>query len=256
MDDKDSNPHDEPLDLRELSPQEAPTINQLVAYNMTRARRSRGWTQQEVAGRLERYTGRPWSKASISAAERAWQGGRPRKFDANELVALSVIFETPVSYFLLPMQEGNRAVVMAQPEDQKPDGAHWIGVGLLLKRVLMGEMTSRGGTEFFVRAHDAALRYLNADWHAPTFPEKTPPVLSFPPDYHFGDPLEEEEVESAEVWGAEERGQDRASTGPSAADLQILREIRKLAERVERIAGDAVAKVDAAEAKAKDPESE
>lgn len=198
MDNDDSAPS-EPLDLRDLSPQDAPTINQLVAYNMTRARRSRGWTQQEVADRLEKYTGRPWSKASISAAERAWQGGRPRKFDANELVALSVIFETPVAYFLLPMQEGNKAVVMAQPEDQKPDGFHWIGVGLLLKRVLMDEITSRGGTEFFVRAHDAALRYLDADWHAPKFPEKPPPFSDYPPGYRFGDPLEEEGVDWEEV---------------------------------------------------------
>lgn len=227
MDNDDSTPG-EPLDLRELSPQDAPTINQLVAYNMTRARRSRGWTQQEVADRLEKYTGRPWSKASISAAERAWQGGRPRKFDANELVALSVIFETPVAYFLLPMQEGNKAVVMAQPEDQKPDGSHWIGVGLLLKRVLMDEITNRGGTEFFVRAHDAALRYLDADWHAPKFPEKPPPFSDYPPGYRFGDPLEDESWEEAPESPARE-GEERAA---EAVELLSQEQLDAVVEKV------------------------
>lgn len=243
MDNKDSNPHDEPLDLRELSPQEAPTINQLVAYNMTRARRSRGWTQQEVADRLEKYTGRPWSKASISAAERAWQGGRPRKFDANELVALSVIFETPVAYFLLPMQEGNKAVVMAQPEDQQPGGFHWLGVGVYLKRVLMDELGSRGGGEFLVRAHDAAYEYLDVDWRAPAFLEKQP-VRPFPPGYRFGDPLDEvDDDEELQDAAEEPRAQEdllrtatteRPSAGISAGDLHLLREIRALTERVLR----------------------
>lgn len=169
MDNSDSTPPTEPVDLRKFSAEDAPTINQLVAYNMTQARRSRGWTQQEVAERLEKYTGRPWSKASISAAERAWQGGRPRKFDANELVALAVIFETPVSYFLLPMEEGNKAVVMAQPEDQKAEGSHWMGVGLLLRRLLMDELQSKGGSEFLLRARSAAFKHLGASWHAPTF---------------------------------------------------------------------------------------
>lgn len=247
----------EPIDLRKLTPQEAPTINQLVAYNMTRARRSRGWTQQEVAERLEKYTGRPWSKASISAAERAWQGGRPRKFDANELVALSVIFETPVAYFLLPMQEGNRAVVMAQPEDQKADGAHWLGVSLLLKRVLMAELTSGGGSTFFVRAHDAVLQYLDLDWQAPTFLEKQP-QRPFPPNYRFGDPLDDwdgEEDQGAaddlKLGGAQgvdapldAATEGRSSAGPSAGDLQLLREIRALAERVLRNAERVEGKID------------
>jgi transcriptional regulator with XRE-family HTH domain len=220
MDNDDSTPS-EPLDLRELSPQDAPTINQLVAYNMTRARRSRGWTQQEVADRLEKYTGRPWSKASISAAERAWQGGRPRKFDANELVALSVIFETPVAYFLLPMQEGNSAVVMAQPEDQKPGGFHWMGVELLLKRVLMDEITSRGGSEFFVRAHDAVLRYLDADWRAPAFLEKRLPA-PFPPGYRFGDPLEDEDVTGEDEQEAEGEASKEAKLWASAEGLSAI----------------------------------
>ncbi|MEV5943683.1 helix-turn-helix transcriptional regulator [Streptomyces sp. NPDC051994] len=82
-----------------------PSPNQLVSYNLLRARRSRGWKQQEVGELMGRYTGRPWSNASVSAAERAWKGGRPRKFDANEILAFCRIFDVPFSYFLLPPEE-------------------------------------------------------------------------------------------------------------------------------------------------------
>lgn len=241
MDNDDSTPS-EPIDLRELSPREAPTVNQLVAYNMTRARRSRGWTQQEVAERLEKYTGRSWSKASISAAERSWQGGRPRKFDADELLALSVIFDTPIGYFFLPMEEGNTAIAMAQPEDRGGAGAYLAGVPLLLKRVLMDRMATEGGSEFFVRAHAAALKYLEVDWHAPAFlePDMVPPRPLFPPGYRFGDPLEEEdwhEVEAAQERDREqklEEAVDRLS--PEQLDAVIRVSAEKMAdELVERL---------------------
>jgi transcriptional regulator with XRE-family HTH domain len=78
------------------------TASQLVSYNLLRARRSKGLTQQEFGDELGRYTGRAWSNASVSAAERAWQGGRPRKFDVDEINAFCSIFDVPFSYFLLP----------------------------------------------------------------------------------------------------------------------------------------------------------
>lgn len=81
------------------------SANELVSYNLLRARRMRGWKQSEVGELLGRYTGRAWSNASVSAAERAWQGGRPRKFDADEIAALSQIFDVPYSFFLLPPDE-------------------------------------------------------------------------------------------------------------------------------------------------------
>lgn len=170
MDNTDSHPPTEPLDLGELTPQEVPTVNQLVAYNMTRARRSRDWTQQEVAERLEKYTGRPWSKASISAAERSWQGGRPRKFDANELVALSVIFEVPLAYFFLPPKDGSaRAVYMAQPEDRVAEAPQVLGIPLLLKRALMDRTPSRQDSDFFTRAPMAVRDYMGEEWHPSVF---------------------------------------------------------------------------------------
>lgn len=78
------------------------TINQLVAYNLAKARRLRGWTQDEAAGVLERYTGGRWSKASWSAAERSVDGVRVRQFGADDLVAFSLCFDLPLSWWLMP----------------------------------------------------------------------------------------------------------------------------------------------------------
>jgi len=170
MDNEGSTPPTETSDLWKQAAEESPTVNQLVAYNMTRARRLRDWTQQEVAERLAKYTGRPWSKASISAAERSWQGGRPRKFDANELVALAVIFEMPVSYFLLPPDDGSApAVYMAQPEDRDPKQAQLLGIPGLLKRVLIDHGKTRQDGDFFHRAPMAVRHYMHDEWHPPVF---------------------------------------------------------------------------------------
>jgi transcriptional regulator with XRE-family HTH domain len=78
------------------------TANQLVAYNVQRARKARGWSQEVLGGKLERMTGRVWSKTSVSAAESSWRGGRVRKFDANELLAFSIVFDLPIAFMFLP----------------------------------------------------------------------------------------------------------------------------------------------------------
>src|SRR5881409_601727 len=80
------------------------TVNQVVSYNLGRARRSRGWTQEETAERLERASGKKWTAATLSASERAIKTGRPRVFDANELVTFARVFEYPVVYFFLPIE--------------------------------------------------------------------------------------------------------------------------------------------------------
>ena len=76
--------------------------NQVVAYNMSRARQLRGWTQDQTAKALEPYLGKRWSKASMSQAERSVAGKVTRTFDADELVAFSQTFELPVAWFLMP----------------------------------------------------------------------------------------------------------------------------------------------------------
>lgn len=74
-----------------------------VAYNLNRARRLLGWTQQQAAEKLEAYLGERWSKATFSAAERSVaHPGRVRQFSADELVAFAATFELPVSFFFEP----------------------------------------------------------------------------------------------------------------------------------------------------------
>lgn len=79
--------------------------NAVVAYNLAAIRRRRGWTQDEVAERLGRLTGRTLTKVSISAMEHSG-GVRRRRFDAHDLYLLSVVFDVPMAYFFLPPPHG------------------------------------------------------------------------------------------------------------------------------------------------------
>jgi transcriptional regulator with XRE-family HTH domain len=76
--------------------------NQIVAYNVARARTLRGWTQEQAATALAPYLGTKWSNASFSAVERSIAGLRVKHFSADELVALARGFELPLGWFLLP----------------------------------------------------------------------------------------------------------------------------------------------------------
>jgi transcriptional regulator with XRE-family HTH domain len=96
-------------------PGEGLTPNQLVAYNLRRARELRGWTQEQTARLLEPYIGIRWSKATFSAAERSVAGGRVRQFTADELVALSLVFDLPVTWWFLPPDEDPAAVRLPGP---------------------------------------------------------------------------------------------------------------------------------------------
>lgn len=97
------------------------TVNQLVSHNLMRARRARGLTQAEFAERMHQVTRRPWSNATVSAAERAWTGGRSRKFDANEILGFSLVLGYPVGFFFLAPDDspGDLEVSMMQPDDLK-----------------------------------------------------------------------------------------------------------------------------------------
>ena len=76
--------------------------NRIVAWNLHRARRLRGWTQDEAAERLEPFVGKRWSKASWSAAEQSVVSNRVRQFTADDLYAFARCFELPLSFFLVP----------------------------------------------------------------------------------------------------------------------------------------------------------
>lgn len=77
-------------------------LNQVVAYNLRAARELRGWTQDDLAERLEPYLGQRLTQASISAMERSWESDRRREFDAQDLLAFAMATNLPILWFLLP----------------------------------------------------------------------------------------------------------------------------------------------------------
>lgn len=83
------------------------TANQVVAYNLRRARDLRGWKQEDAAMRLAPYGvgGEEWSKAVWSAAERTFDGERIRHFDADDLIAFARAFDLPIYWFFLPPEQ-------------------------------------------------------------------------------------------------------------------------------------------------------
>jgi transcriptional regulator with XRE-family HTH domain len=85
-------------------------VNQVVAYNVRLARELRGWTQEDLADRLEPYVGQRLTQGSMSAIERAWDGERRREFDAHELVVFAMVFDLPVIWFLLPPADDDRVI--------------------------------------------------------------------------------------------------------------------------------------------------
>jgi transcriptional regulator with XRE-family HTH domain len=94
------------------------TPNQIVAYNVARARLLRGWTQEQAADALAPYLGTRLSAASFSALERSVAGGRIREFSADELLALSRGFDLPIGWFLTP-PTAMEGVALATPDHPK-----------------------------------------------------------------------------------------------------------------------------------------
>ncbi|HVL28620.1 MAG TPA: helix-turn-helix transcriptional regulator [Acidimicrobiales bacterium] len=78
------------------------TANQIVAFNVAKARRLRGWTQEEAARALAPYLGTTLSTASFSALERSVDTGRVREFNADELLAFARGFGVPITWFFTP----------------------------------------------------------------------------------------------------------------------------------------------------------
>lgn len=84
------------------------TPNQLVSYNMAYFRKVARLTQAELAARLNAVKGdgkAEWTNASVSAAERSWDGKRIRQFDADALLSLATTLRVPVSAFFLPPED-------------------------------------------------------------------------------------------------------------------------------------------------------
>jgi hypothetical protein len=91
------------MSTRKLGVRRVMTPNQIVAYNVAKARDLRGWTQEQAAEALAPYLGAKLSAASFSALERsAWKVDRIKQFSADELFALSRGFDLPVGFFFTP----------------------------------------------------------------------------------------------------------------------------------------------------------
>lgn len=83
-------------------------LNEVIAYNFRAARELRGWTQEEVALRLEPLLGQRLPQASISGIERTYKGERQREFDAHEILAFALAFDLPMIWFFLPAPDDRR----------------------------------------------------------------------------------------------------------------------------------------------------
>jgi hypothetical protein len=92
------------------------TPNQLVAFNLWRARTWLGLTQEKAAELTEPYLGERWSKRSWSAAERSMDGKRIKVFSADEIVAFAAAFDLPLSFFFAVPAE--TATVAARDADK------------------------------------------------------------------------------------------------------------------------------------------
>lgn len=84
-------------DVQNLTPPTAMPVEQIVGHQMARARERRGFSQAELGQELARYLGKPWSRQTVSVAEK---GGRA--FIAAELAALAHLLEVPIEGFFKP----------------------------------------------------------------------------------------------------------------------------------------------------------
>ena len=80
----------------------AMTPNQIVAYNLAKARAMKGWTQNETTLKLRDYVGSTWSAASYSLIERSVTGNRVKQFSTDELVGIARGFNLPLAWFFVP----------------------------------------------------------------------------------------------------------------------------------------------------------
>ena len=86
------------------------TPNQIVAYNVIKARALRGWTQEQAAEALAPYLGAKLSGPSFSNLERsAVKVDRIKQFSADDLLALSRGFDLPIGFFFTPPPPGEDA---------------------------------------------------------------------------------------------------------------------------------------------------
>jgi transcriptional regulator with XRE-family HTH domain len=95
---------DEPSGGENELPERRVTANMVVGYNLAWFRRAAGVTQEELGEPLG------WTKVTVSAAERSWDGKRVRKFDADELLRIAGLFGIPIAALFLPPEDDGETV--------------------------------------------------------------------------------------------------------------------------------------------------
>lgn len=137
------------------------TPNQVVAFNLARAREQRGWTQEQAAEALEPYLGSRWSKASVSQAERSISGKFIRNFTADELVAFARAFDTPIAYFFLPPPPwaGELAMRLTTPDAEELGLEIGTLIDLLYGEPIQMDFINQRMKDFLDRAGSERLTY-------------------------------------------------------------------------------------------------
>ena len=80
------------------------TPNQVVASNLAKLRHQKGWSAENTAKELGRLLRRQISLASYSAMERSVDTSRRKRFDADEICAISFLFDVPTWTLFVPKQ--------------------------------------------------------------------------------------------------------------------------------------------------------
>ena len=94
------------------------TANQLVGYNLRRAREERGWTRQQAVEALAPYLGEQWKLPVLGKAERSAHGVVIRHFHADEIAAFSMAFDLPVTWFFLAPEDAQGEIASAGPRSR------------------------------------------------------------------------------------------------------------------------------------------
>lgn len=144
--------------MNDITPDEVPgrhvTINQIVGRNVTRWRTALGITQEELGRRMG-----GWSNATVSAAERSWDGKRVRQFDADDLVNLCGALEVPLAALFLPPEDDGATVRYLY---QAPEQA--VDMATLFSLLLPHSTAGSAADEQWVDAlREAGTRYADPD---------------------------------------------------------------------------------------------
>jgi transcriptional regulator with XRE-family HTH domain len=140
------------------------TPDQVAAWNMAYWRKRAGLTQAQLGERIG------WTNAAVSEAERSWDGGRTREFNARLLLAVAAALGVPLTALLLP------------PEDA---GAYEItldgGTPALMELI----MPDLDGESAVLEAYRARVRRAAVAWLAPDLAADVARLLGVIDDKEF-----------------------------------------------------------------------